>query len=77
MTGTDQKDLPQLATPSDAVVHSIEWMFEPAWRGDRVMARLRNGRVTVTDQRGDAATDEVAAEAAEVLGTVDRSPMRR
>ena len=67
MTGTDQKDLPQLATPSDAVVRSIEWMFEPAWRGERVMARLRDGRVFITDERGEAVPDDVAAEAAEVL----------
>ena len=67
MTGTQQSDLPQLATPSDAVVHSIEWLFEPAWRGERVMARLRDGRVTLTDQRGAPASDEVANEAAEVL----------
>jgi bifunctional non-homologous end joining protein LigD len=67
MTSTDQKDLPQLATPSDAVVHSIEWLFEPAWRGERVMARLRGGRVTVTDERGAPVADELAAEAAEVL----------
>lgn len=67
MTGIEQKDLPQRATPADAVVHSIEWLFEPAWRGERVMARLRNGRVTVTDQRGEPAANEVASEAAEVL----------
>ena len=67
MTGTQQSDLPQLATPSDAVVHSIEWLFEPAWRGERVMARLRDGRVTLTDQRGEPASDDVANEAAEVL----------
>lgn len=67
MTGTDQKDLPQHATPSDAVVHSIEWLFEPAWRGERVMARLRGGRVSLTDERGEPASDEVATEAAEVL----------
>lgn len=67
MTGTDQKDLPQHATPSDAVVHSIEWLFEPAWRGERVMARVRGGRVFLTDERGEPASDEVAAEAAEVL----------
>ena len=67
MTGTDQKDLPQHATPSDAVVHSIEWLFEPAWRGERVMARLRGGRVVLTDERGEPASDEVATEAAEVL----------
>lgn len=63
----DQVTLPQKPTPSDAVVHSIEWMFEPAWKGDRLMARLRNGRVTLTDAAGEPAE---LAEAAEVLEPV-------
>ena len=39
--------LPQLTTPSDAVITSVEWLFEPAWRGDRLMARVREGRVSL------------------------------
>ena len=66
MTGPDQADLPQRATPADAVVQSIEWMFEPAWKGERVMARLRDGRVTITDAEGQPVADELR-EVADVL----------
>jgi bifunctional non-homologous end joining protein LigD len=66
MTAPDATDLPQRATPSDAVVQSTEWMFEPAWKGERLMARLRDGRVTVTDATGEPVADELR-EAAEVL----------
>src|SRR5687767_6866709 len=65
----DEETLPQLPTPSDAVVQSIEWMFEPAWKGDRLMARFRDGRVTLTDAEGEPAAPELA-EAAEVLEPV-------
>jgi bifunctional non-homologous end joining protein LigD len=58
--------LPQLTTPSDAVITSVEWLFEPAWRGDRLMARARDGRVTLTDRTGEPAGPELD-EAAEVL----------
>jgi hypothetical protein len=66
MTAPDATGLPQRATPSDAVVQSTEWMFEPAWKGERLMARLRDGRVTVTDATGEPVADELR-EAAEVL----------
>ena len=32
--------MPQLASNDLAVVSSVEWLFEPCWRGDRLMARL-------------------------------------
>ena len=63
----DPEILPQKPTHSDAVVQSIEWMFEPAWKGERLMARLRDGRVTLTDATGEP-TD--LAEASEVLEPV-------
>jgi bifunctional non-homologous end joining protein LigD len=62
----DRSQLPQLATHSNAVVQSVEWLFEPCWTGDRLMARVDDGRVTLTDGRGEPA-DEAFAEAAEVL----------
>lgn len=62
----DRSRLPQLPTPSDAVISSVEWLFEPAWRGDRLMAQVRDGEVTLTDAGGDE-VDEEFAEAAEVL----------
>ncbi len=62
----DRSPLPQLTTPSDAVITSVEWLFEPAWRGDRLMARLHAGAVTLTDELGEPAGVEFA-EAEEVL----------
>lgn len=62
----DRSRLPQLPTPSDAVISSVEWLFEPAWRGDRLMADLREREVTLTDSGGER-VDEEFAEAAEVL----------
>lgn len=62
----DQPDLPQLPTISDAMITSVEWLFEPAWRGERLMARVRDGRITLTDAVGEPAGEEFA-EAAEVL----------
>lgn len=65
----EPRDLPQKATPSDAVVQSIEWMFEPAWKGERLMARLRHGHVSITDENGQPAPRDLD-EAAEVLEPV-------
>ena len=63
----DQSHLPQLTTRSDAVITSVEWLFEPAWRGDRLLARIHDGVVTLTDETGEPAGDSFA-EAEEVLG---------
>jgi bifunctional non-homologous end joining protein LigD len=62
----DRSRLPQLPTYSNAVVGSVEWLFEPCWKGDRLMARVEGERVTLTDGFGKPA-DETFAEAAEVL----------
>jgi bifunctional non-homologous end joining protein LigD len=62
----DGRLIPQLTTPSDAVITSVEWLFEPAWRGERVLARVHDGTVSVTDRVGDPAGPEMA-EVAEVL----------
>jgi bifunctional non-homologous end joining protein LigD len=61
--------LPQQPTASDAVVESIEWLFEPAWKGERLMARLRDGHVTLTDAHGQPAPVEMD-EAARLLSQV-------
>ena len=66
MSDVDRSRLPQLAASSDAVIQSVEWMFEPGWRGDRLLARVEDGHVTLTDRAGEAC-DEEFAEAAEVL----------
>jgi bifunctional non-homologous end joining protein LigD len=62
-------DLPQRPTPSEVVVESIEWMFEPSWKGVRLMARLHGGRISITDEHGEPAAPELA-EAAQLLEPV-------
>jgi ATP-dependent DNA ligase len=58
---------PQLASPSDAVIQSVEWLFEPAWRGDRLIARMRAGRVSLTDEDGQSTNRPDLSEVVEVL----------
>jgi bifunctional non-homologous end joining protein LigD len=62
----DRSLLPQLPSRSKATVESVEWLFEPHWRGQRLMADVRDGRVRVTDEQGEPVGDELA-EVAEVL----------
>ena len=57
---------PQRATAANAEVLSVDWLFEPLWPGERFMARVHGGRVTLTDEMGKPARDELA-EAAEIL----------
>jgi len=63
--------LPQHATPAEAVVTSVDWLFEPYWSGDRLVARLRDGRVTLTDAAGEPAGREFADAAAELANAID------
>jgi hypothetical protein len=44
----------------------VEWLFEPAWPGRRLMARVAGGEAHLTDEDGRAATDTDA----EVAGTI-------
>ncbi|MDP9244059.1 MAG: hypothetical protein M3O77_03135 [Chloroflexota bacterium] len=62
----DEPTLPQRARRANAVVASVEWLFEPAWRGDRLLARYDAGRVSLSDEDGRTA-DERFPEAAEIL----------
>src|SRR6476659_656347 len=48
-------DVPQVASNDLAVVSSVEWLFEPCWRGDRLMARLAGETVRLTDRAGNDA----------------------
>ncbi len=57
---------PQLATYAAVVITSVDWLFEPYWAGDRLVARLADGRVDLTDEAGEPARPEFA-EAAELL----------
>lgn len=63
---TPKPVLPQRATPTEAVITSVQWLFEPFWSGDRFMARLEDGRVTLTDAVGKPAGTELD-EAADLL----------
>lgn len=65
MTSTD---LPQHATIQDAVVTSVEWLVEPCWTGDRLMARFEDGHVALSDPAGAATTNaDLSAELARAI----------
>lgn len=66
-----QPILPQQATPAEAVITSVQWLFEPCWSGARLMARLADGRVTLTDAAGAPAGPELAEAADELLAAID------
>jgi len=63
--------LPQQATPADAVITSVQWLFEPCWSGDRLMALLQDGQVTLTDAAGEPAGQEFAEAADALLAALD------
>jgi len=50
--------LPQQGTYALAVVASVQWLFEPYWPGDRLIARLADGKVTLTNAAGEPAAPE-------------------
>jgi ATP-dependent DNA ligase len=56
------RSLPQFATLEDAVINSVDWVIEPCWKGTRVLAHLRDGEVTLTDEDGGAADLDDASE---------------
>ncbi len=51
--------LPQRPTEARAEVLSVEWLFEPLWPGDRVMARIDDFGVRVFDELGRPAGEEL------------------
>jgi bifunctional non-homologous end joining protein LigD len=63
--------LPQHATPAEVVITSVDWLFEPYWIGDRLIARLDGGRVTLSDGEGKPARAEFAEAADELLAAID------
>jgi ATP-dependent DNA ligase len=63
-----RRPLPQISTRTNAVISSVDWLFEPAWRGERLMARIRGDRVDLWDRFGDAAESSLS-EAREVLAS--------
>lgn len=48
----DEPILPQQPTEANAEVLSVEWLFEPFWPGVRMLARVADGRVHLTDEGG-------------------------
>jgi ATP-dependent DNA ligase len=62
----DELLFPQRATEANAEVLSVEWLFEPAWPGTRLMVRVDRGRATVTDELAEPIGDELA-EVADVV----------
>lgn len=63
--------LPQRATPAEVVITSVQWLFEPYWSGERLLARLANGRVTLTDAAGEPAGPEFDEAAVELEAAID------
>jgi bifunctional non-homologous end joining protein LigD len=63
--------LPQLPTDERVEVDSVEWLFEPDWGGRRIMARVEDGTVRLTDAAGDPIDDE--PDAAALLGRAVRA----
>jgi len=58
--------IPMRPTVANAEILSVEWLFEPLWPGERLMARVDRGDVTLTDEAGEPAAPEVS-EACPVL----------
>jgi bifunctional non-homologous end joining protein LigD len=63
--------LPQFARRQEAIVSNIDWVVEPCWKGERLLARLRNGRVELTDERGAPASDTVREAAVALEAAID------
>lgn len=63
--------LPQRAQAAHAVVHSVAWLFEPYWRGDRLLAHVDGGRVSLTDRAGEVVDAEYPDAVAELAAAVE------
>ena len=62
--------LPQQPTAANVEILSVEWLFEPFWPGERLMARIDGRRISLTDERGEPATGEMVAIASVLEGSV-------
>lgn len=77
MRSTDQgpapgrERLPQRATVEDAVISSVDWLVEPCWKGTRVLASFRDGRVTLTDGDGAPPGPELDEAATVIAAAID------
>lgn len=64
--------LPQLPTDDRVEVESIEWLFEPDWPGERLVARVTDGAVRLTDAAGSAVDDR--PQVGDLLSRTVRAP---
>lgn len=71
MASTERADLPQLATRQNAVVTSVEWLVEPCWKGDRLLARFADGRVELMNENGTPVGAWFAEAARELAAAID------
>lgn len=69
----DEPVFPQRVTVANAEVLSVDWLFEPHWPGDRIIARVERGRATLNDELGKPVRPEIETEAAEVLRSAVRA----
>lgn len=63
--------LPQQGTHAVAIVSSVQWLFEPYWPGDRLIARLEDGQVSITDAAGQPAAPELVEVASLLAAAID------
>jgi bifunctional non-homologous end joining protein LigD len=63
--------LPQQATHAHTLVESVNWLIEPYWSGDRLLASLNDGRVSMTDAQGDRVDEEFVEAAALLADAID------
>ena len=63
--------LPQQPTHADALIESVDWLIEPYWPGDRLLARLNDGRVSVTDAHGELVNEKFFEAAALLADAID------
>jgi len=69
---TDATSLrPQQAIHADALVEGIDWLIEPYWSGDRLLASFHDGQVSMTDAQGDQVDEEFFEAAALLAEAID------
>lgn len=59
----DRPVLPQHATDERVEIDSVEWLFEPDWPGQRLIASVEDGEVGLTDVAGAPVHDRTDAAA--------------
>ena len=62
--------LPQQPTAANAEILSVEWLFEPFWPGERLMARIEGSRISLSDEHGQPVAGEMAAVASVLEGSI-------